>query len=161
MKTKTEPESKISDKILEIIGISGIIVLITLPAAFYNSLPSEIPTHFGLTGKPDDFGGIAAIWMLPAIGVILYTGLTFLNLFLVKKGFTSKINTGVEPGQKKGVFGLLQFLKAVLAISFAYIEFGTIQTALGRADGLGVWFLLVFIILLTFGPVAFLIRGAK
>lgn len=159
MEELNRPGNQLADKLLEIIGISGIIVLIALPATFYNSLPDEIPTHFGFTGKPDDFGGKAAIWMLPTIGVVMYAGLAFLNYFLVRKNIALKINPGAGEKQKQSAFRLLQFLKAILAISFAYIEFGTIQTALGRADGLGVWFLPVFIILLILGPVIFLIRA--
>lgn len=161
MEELNKPGNQLADKLLEIIGISGIIALIVLPAAFYNSLPDEIPTHFGFTGKPDDFSGKAAIWMLPTIGVVLYAGLSFLNYFLVRKEIASKISPGAGAKQKQSAFRLLQFVKAMLAISFAYIEFATIQTALNRAEGLGVWFLPVFLILLTFGPVAFLIRKSK
>lgn len=158
MEENPKPGSNLTDKLLEIIGISGIIVLIVLPASFYHSLPDEIPTHFGFTGKPDDFGGKAAIWILPTIGLVMYAGLAFLNYFIVRKEIASKFNPGVEAKQKQSVFRLLQYVKAVLALSFAYIAFATIQNALGLWEGLGKWFLPVFIILLTIGPVTFLVR---
>jgi len=161
MEEKPMPGSNLSDKLLEIIGISGIIVLIVLPATFYNSLPDEIPTHFGIRGNPDDFGRKGAIWMLPVIGLVLYAGLVFVNYFLVRNKMTGKDDPATEARQKQAAFRLLQYLKVILVFSFAYIVFATIQTALGKADGLGVWFLPVFMILLTFGPVAFLIRASK
>lgn len=161
MEELNKPGNNLIDKLLEIIGISGIIMLIVLPAAFYDSLPDEIPTHFDIRGNPDDFGGKGSIWMLPVIGVVLYAALAFVNYFLVRKKMTSKVDPVTEARQKLAAFRLLQYLKVILVFSFAYIVFATIQTALGRADGLGVWFLPVFIILLTFGPVAFLIRASK
>jgi hypothetical protein len=99
--------------------------------------------------------------MLPVIGVVLYAGLASVNYFLVRREITPKFGLKVGTYQKQSAFRLLQFVKVILAISFAYIEFATIQTALNRAEGLGVWFLPVFLILLTFGPVAFLIRASK
>jgi len=161
MEENTRPGSSITDKLLETLGIAGIITLIVLPAVFYNQLPQEIPTHFGIKGTPDDFGDKATIWLLPVIGVVLYAGLAFLNYFLVRREITSKIGLNVGKYQKQGAFNLLQFVKAILAISFAYIEFATIQTALSRAEGLGVWFLPSFIIVLTFVPIAFLTRTLK
>jgi len=63
-----------------------------------------------------------------------------------------------ENRQKHGVYSLLQLLKASISVSFAYIVFASIQVSLGNMEGLGVWFLPVFIILLTIVPIFFVIR---
>ena len=155
-----KPGNGLADKLLEVVGLVGVVLLIVLPATFYSSLPGEIPTHFGIRGNPDDFGGKAAIWMLPVIGVVLYAGLALVNYFLVRKKMTSKADPATEARQKQAAFRLLQYLKVMLVFSFAYIVFATIQTALGKAEGLGVWFLPAFMVILTGMPVVFLIRNA-
>ncbi len=154
------PGSSLTDKLLEAVGLLGILWLIILPATYYTNLPDEIPTHFGIKGNPDDFGGKASIWLLPVIGVVLYLGLAFVNYFLVRKKMTSKADPVTEARQKQAAFRLLQYLKVMLVFSFAYIVFATIQTALGNADGLGVWFLPVFMVTLAGMPVIFLIRNS-
>ncbi len=67
-KIKIEPEP--IDRIVESIGVIGIILLIGLPVFYYSSLPDIIPKHYGLSGEPDGFSGKGIIWTLPAIGLV-------------------------------------------------------------------------------------------
>jgi len=146
------------DLFFEIIGIIGLVFLIGLPWYFYNKLPDEIPTHFGFAGYADDWGAKKAIWLLPVIAAVIYTGLTLLNYFLSRTTPSGKLDVTTENRQKHGVYSLLQLLKASISVSFAYIVFVSIQVSLGNMEGLGVWFLPVFIILLTIVPIFFVIR---
>jgi hypothetical protein len=44
----------------------------------WNDLPATIPTHFGLSGKPDAFGPKDQIILLPAVFSALAIGIYFL-----------------------------------------------------------------------------------
>jgi uncharacterized membrane protein len=42
-------------------------------AAYWNSFPDQIPTHFGMDGKPDDYSGKAfGLFSLPVLNILMY-----------------------------------------------------------------------------------------
>lgn len=162
MKTTHEtPKTGLFDLIFEIAGILGLLLLIGLPSFFYSRMPDEIPIHFGISGFADGWGAKKAIWLLPVIAIVIYLGLSFLNYFLIRTTPSGKLDAATEIRQKKGVYSLLQFLKAMLSISFAYLVFAAIQVSRGNQEGLGKWFLPVFIILLTIVPIFFAMKIAS
>ena len=150
----------LTDKILEVAGICATLVLLVLPFVYYRDLPDEIPTHFGLRGMPDGFGNKGSIWALPIIGLLLYTGLSLLNYFVIVKTKLSPTEKGRDILARKNVLRLMQILKLLLSTSFAYILWMTIQIALAKSEGLGFWFLPTFIVLISFLPIVFLMRVA-
>jgi len=152
---------KLTDKILEIAGIVATLTLLILPFAFYRDLPDEIPTHFGFRGTPDGFGNKGSIWSLPIIGVLLYTGLSLLNYFVVLKNKPNSREKYGQPIAQESILRLMQIIKLFLSTAFAFIMWKTIQISLGNADGLGVWFLPTFIVLMTFLPIIILVTSAN
>lgn len=148
---------KTTDKVLELAGIAATLAFIILPFAYYGDLPDEIPTHFGFRGMPDGFGNKGSIWGLPIIGIILYIGLSLLNYFVVLKNKPNSRSKYGEPVAQESILRLMQVIKLMLSTAFAFIIWKTIQVSLGNAEGLGVWFLPTFIVLMTFLPIIFLI----
>lgn len=140
---------KPSEQLIELLAVMGMIILVLLPAFFYEELPESIPTHFGGSGKADAWGAKSSIWLLPVIGAVIYFTLTGLNYFIK--------NTNPKPkhGQSQAMANahkdisieMLRALKAAILICFAYIVWATIQTALGNYDGLGSFFIFVFLAL--------------
>ena len=41
-------------------------------AISWNSLPNQIPTHWGISGQPDDWGGKVSILLMPGLSVFSY-----------------------------------------------------------------------------------------
>ncbi len=150
----------LTDKMFEVAGICATLVLLVLPFIYYRDLPDEIPTHFGFRGTPDGFGSKGSIWSLPIIGLLLYTGLTLLNYFVIVKTKLSPTEKDGDTLARKNILRLMQMLKLILSVSFAYILWMTIQVALGMSEGLGTWFLPTFLVLLTFLPIVFLLSVA-
>lgn len=68
-------ESDLFNKIVDSIGIFGILFLIALSIFYFGDLPDIIPRHYALNGMPDGFGKKAIIWFLTVIGLIIYTGM--------------------------------------------------------------------------------------
>jgi uncharacterized membrane protein len=148
-----------TDKVLEVVGVASSIAIIIFPMIYYADLPAEIPTHFNFKGEPDDWGSRASIWLLPVIAIVMYVVLSLLNYFLVLK---QSINTSDKPNPEtlQQVLSLMQVLKLSLNLSFLYIVFATIRVALGSAEGPGIWFLPVFVVLLTILPLFFVLKIA-
>jgi uncharacterized membrane protein len=148
-----------SDKFLEFLGIISLVALFALPFAFYSNLPDQIPSHYGMKGIPDAWSGKASIWTLPVIGFILYASLSALNYFLIMKGSGWEKQRNKQPIPREKILRLMQSVKLLLVLSFTYITWATIRVAMGNADGLGVWFIPTFMVLITFVPILFLLSG--
>jgi uncharacterized membrane protein len=159
MTTHNKVSYSLTDKILEVAGIASSIAIIILPMIYYAGLPEEIPTHFNFKGLPDAWSHKSAFWSLPVIAVVLYCGLSLLNYFMVMKQNVN-ISEKNDPEILRQVLRLMQVLKLCLNMGFLYIIYGTIRVALGSAEGLGIWFLPVFIIAMTFVPLIFVVKIA-
>lgn len=142
MKIELEP----IDKIIEWLGVLGLVILIGLPLYYFDQLPSTIPRHFGADGEPDAFSGKGIIWTLPVIGFVMYAGLFLLNKNPHIFNYPQKITQ--ENAKRLYTIGtrMIRTLNTLITWVFAYITYATVQVALGNQSGLGTWFLPLFMI---------------
>lgn len=161
MNDNTKIRFRFTDKVLEAGSVLTILALIVIPLAYYHDLPAKVPTHYNFEGLPDDWGAKVSIWALPVIGMILYIGLTLLNRFVVMKPDQKSLPGKSEPIAREKILTLMQSLKLLLGLAFAYVVWMTVKIALGDAQGLGAWYLPTFIVLITFLPIFFLIGGSR
>jgi len=140
---------------LEALAWFFLIALIILPLFYYNQLPEQIPGHFNAKGEVDDYTSKGFIWVLPIIGTAL-----FALLHILSKDKNLKVNgpSHVSPEEldHQRLVGrkLLNALKIVIPVSFLYINYKTILTGLGKANGLGPYFLYIFLIAI-FGVIGY------
>ncbi len=142
-----------TDWILELIGAIGILFLFIIPAYFYNSLPDIIPQHFNAKGEVDGHGNKNSIWMLPAIEVVLYSGLFWLNKFPHIFNYPIKITPENAHRQYKYATRFIRILNVSIVWIFCYLSYSSIQSALGNQNGPGKYFILVFLVLIL-GPIS-------
>lgn len=135
------------DYFVEIVSFSELIYLIILPIYYFNHLPDLLPKHFNAAGNPDSFGARNTIWVLPAIGLVMYIGLSFLNRFPYL--FNYPVNITEENAQNLYTIGTrtVRTLKLIIILIFFYINY-TIKIGLKEASGLSVYFLLISMILI-------------
>ena len=138
-----------TDYLFEIIGVIGIICLFALPIYFFNDLPYQIPKHYNALGKVDSFGNHGLIWLLPVIGLVLYIGLTVLNKFPFAFNYPTKVTN--ENAERLYTLGTrtIRLLKVVVILSFAFLNFKTIEIALNRATEIGKFYLPIFLTVLA------------
>ncbi len=80
-----------------------------------------MPKHFNVFGQPDSYANKNIIWFLPALGLILYIGMTILNKYPHVFNYPIKLtNENAEKLYKIGT-KTIRFLKIVIIISFAYL----------------------------------------
>lgn len=144
---------------LEIAAAVGILAIALFLFQSWASLPPTIPVHFGLTGKPDAWGSKQILWILLALVVVLYLGLTVVNRFPHTFNYPYPITEQNALRQYQLALGLMGWMKADLIWLFAFIEWQMLQVGLGASQGLGVAFLPV-IMLVIFGTVGFYFRQA-
>ena len=125
-------EKNIYDRIIEFIGVLFLVALIAIPVIYYKQLPDRIPVHFNGAGEADGFGGKSSIWIFPAVGLFIWL------LMTIVAAFPNIFNYPVKITQQK----------VVILLMFSFISFRTIQTAVGKAAGIGKVFLPVFLVLI-------------
>lgn len=150
-----------TDRWMDGLSLLLLIALVVLPAYYYGSLPDRIPTHFNNAGEADGFGSKSMIWMLPAIGIAMYIMLTFLQRIPHKFNYLQEITMDNAEKQYRGGLAIMRFLKLWCTLIFLYITYGSIQTALGNAEGLGKYFTAFVLITGVVVPVIFAIKSAS
>jgi hypothetical protein len=118
----------------------------------YPRLPERIPTHFGVSGEADKWGGRWMIFLTPLICTMIFT----LDYWLFDHVAVGGVRAN-SPAMKTPLHLLLLELNLV----FTYITWRTSEVAFERARGLGVWFLPVtfLVVFATCGWMWFLGRG--
>ena len=142
-----------SDKLIEIISwITFIFVWATI-AMNYSSLPDTIPIHFDASGQPDGYGSKAIIFLLGFILSFIFVLMTLINKVPHIFNYPVKITAENAHYQYKNATKLIRYIRLSVVFLFTYILIMTVKTAHGEADGLGVWSLAAFLIILL-GPIA-------
>jgi len=135
-----------SDWAIEIVGAFFLILMVGFPFYYFNELPDIIPRHFNAAGEPDGFSQKHIIWTLPAIGLVIYIGLFFLNKYPHIFNYPTEITQENAERQYRIATKLIRTLNMLISASFFYIGYSTIQTALNKQDGIGTLFLPIFLL---------------
>jgi uncharacterized membrane protein len=165
MTPEERPKLKIqlspTDKVFELLSWGVLLALWVWTGTIYSSLPDSIPTHFNAAGEADGFGRKASIVGLPIIATLLYIGLTLLNRVPHIFNFPTPVTQDNALRQYTNATRMIRYLKLILVLVFAGISFQTIQQANGKADGLGVWFLPLTLVLIFIPLIYFIIKSVQ
>ena len=93
--------------------LSAVIVLLE-----YRELPDVIAIHFDITGQPDGWGGKGTIFALPAVGVFLYTVITFIET----KPRLWNVPGGMDVYSYHATRALLQSEKLAMCLIIGYLS---------------------------------------
>jgi hypothetical protein len=116
---------------LEIIAlVAGLLPLLIILRA-WDTLPDEIPTHFGITGRPDRWGGRWQAWLLPFLSLGFYGLFSFL-------GGTWDWVLGKQSALPRGL-ELLVLMKPLTCLLMAYVSLTMVRVARKEAEGLNPW----------------------
>lgn len=151
---KLKPER--IDRFLELIGFAALFLLIVLPVLYFDQLPDEIPRHFDASGTPDAYSGKAIVWILPLIGTLMFAGMFWLSKRPHIYNYPQKVTEENAENIYRAGSRMVQAMNTLITCAFAYITYSTIRISLGSTDGLGEWFLPVFL-LLIFGFMGYFI----
>ncbi|PKM78285.1 MAG: hypothetical protein CVU90_03220 [Firmicutes bacterium HGW-Firmicutes-15] len=136
---------------LEIIAALGMVFSFFIIIQVWPILPDTIPTHFGASGKVDGWGGKESLFILPVINIfLLYIPITFLSRYPHIFNYLWPITEQNAQAQYYNARLMLGWIKAEIVGLSAIISWRTIQTALGKTEGLGSMFLFL-ILLVLFG----------
>ncbi|WGK65171.1 DUF1648 domain-containing protein [Croceiramulus getboli] len=121
------------------------LLMILLVIFYWNQLPETIPTHFNGLGEPDGYGRKCTLFLLIIIGL----GLTGMMQYFHGNKELWQIKAhrqGANNEQKLTLTReMLAQLTLLVAAVFLYIVYGSIQVALENWEGLGTYFLFLFL----------------
>jgi len=146
------PEPDPIDWILEAFAIIGLLIFAGYVIYQYPRIPGRIPVHFNGAGMADESGDRTNFLMLPGIALFTYVLLTLINLVPQRFNFPGKITPENALRQYTLAMRLIRYFKLIFTVLFLYICISTVNTAKHTSDGLGIWFLPVFLSI-TFLPI--------
>jgi len=139
---------------VQLVSLLGIVASFVLLLIVWPDIPDKVPTHFGSSGEADAWGGKSTLVWIPMIAVGLYALLTLIEQFPQSYNYLCEITEKNAEFQYRNARMMLECMKLELIYFFGYLEWKTVQVAIGQAEGLGPAFLFVFLIIL-FGTLGF------
>lgn len=133
------------DNLLDRLALVFLVIGLLVPALYYSDLPARIPIHFDLYGRPDWYAPKIWVWLLPVVSVFIYETMGRVR-------FSGKEEN--KAMEHRMVNRMLRWIRVVVMLIFGFLTWAIIQVALGRWEGLGVYFLPVFLITL-FGIIGY------
>ncbi|GAG16617.1 unnamed protein product [marine sediment metagenome] len=133
----------------EVVAALGVVFTILAVVYYWRVLPDRIPTHFDMTGSPDAWGPKSTLLILPAVTAFMYVLLAVACRF--PHTFNYPVQITPENAQRQYRIALLvtRWFKVEMIGMFAYIEWGWIQVALGRAESLcAAWVMPAFVVVM-------------
>lgn len=134
------------DRILEILAISALFGSFLIPVLYFTAMPERIPMHFNAQGQADRMGSKYALFMVPLIGLALYTLLTALGRSPQLYNYPVKITAENKSFQYGLAVRFIRLLKTVLMLLLAALTMMLSAVAMGSIKNLGVGFLPLFFI---------------
>lgn len=147
--------------ILEFIGIGAIFTTFVLLSKYWPVLPEIVPTHFGISGEPDGWGGKASLFLLPVTGTFLYVCMWFLSKYPHIYNYPVTITEDNAPGQYLMGRKIINWMRTFVVVLFGCLEWISIQTALGNSPGPGPWFIAVVVLFSFVPPIYYIIKARK
>ena len=124
-------------------------------------MPESIPIHFGLNGEPDGWGNKNTIFLLPAIGWVIFG----IMLVIVYVPGISKYNypLRVKPENKEKLAAIsvraIRVTMLTMAILFSMLAIEIYLIAMDYSNPPGAWYM-VLSLFVVIGPISYYIIEA-
>lgn len=150
-------------KTLNFISALMIIISLLYTIVVYQNLPSEVPTHYNLYGKPDAWGNKPIIFLIPGISAYAW-----LLIYIVYKYYDKIAKLGLNfkneiPSEEAIRFDkkLLVVLNFESALSFSLSHMKDVYNILGGNIDFGVYELVIFLSIILITLVYGILKGRK
>lgn len=127
------PKRTTLDWVLEAVSLAVLVTIFVNLLVHWSEVPNRVPHHYGFGGNPNAWGGKGWLWATPVTAVGLYVLLTVTSRY---HSLPFTVDRKL-PEVQRLLLSQSLFLKVAILLTFAYMSRTGINTALGRAQGLG------------------------
>lgn len=129
--------------LFELLSLLGLVGAAWMLIKFWPDLPAVIPKHFDAAGEVDAWGDRSSLYFLLGTNLVLYVMLTVVRKIPHTFNYPLKVTADNARRQYQLAIWYMALLKAQVVWLFLYLQWQTIQVALGHSSGLGTWFIAV------------------
>lgn len=123
----------------------------------FSSLPDRVPGHYDGEGNVDRWGSKMELWILPGVAVLLWISMTVLERYPHLFNYLNLREDNIEAQYRNGQL-MINVLKNESVLLFSFLIFQGIRVAAGAAEGLGIFFMPIFLVVIFGSMIIFLIR---
>lgn len=129
------------DIILDLLSTTLLILLIAYTVISYSELPDTIPSHFNAKGEIDGYSNKSMLWMLPALGIVMFIGLFIINRFPHLHNYM--VNITEENALKNYRFStrIVRFANLFVMFIFGVVAYSIVEASKGHKSNLESWFI--------------------
>lgn len=148
-----------TDLWLERLGWIALCTLVGYTGYAYPGLPETIPVHLNARGEVDGFGQKWMFLLLPAIGVILFLGMSWITRFPHRFNYPVNITEDNASQQYANAARMIRVMKLSLAVLFLLLQWEISRRAHGTINPLGIGMLFIEIGIVLLPAVYFTVRS--
>lgn len=134
---------------------------LAIAIGYYPDLPEQIPTHFGPSGRADNFGPKVTIFILPVLSLVLVGGIVFLSKYPHRFNYLNKITPENAAFEYQRMRLMLRVVNMLTSLLFLVITRDILNAVSSDAAGVSAMFWIVFVLLLVVPPFFLGWRGKK
>lgn len=148
------------EKQLKTLSLVILAVMVIYSVSNFAKLPDEIPIHFNAKGEADDWGTKNILFFIPGVCAFLFLMMHFIGTLKPKTyNFPVKLTEDNAKKQVELAREMMQSLNVVIFGLMFYILWRMVDLATGGTGGLGVFFMVVFLVAI-FGVIGYYMRLA-
>ena len=146
-----------ADLLCDVFSVICLIVMFLLTALYWSQLPQQIPTHYGISGQPDSWGGKNSIFILPALSLFLYILLTAVR-FMPDRFFNYPV--AVTEENRERLASLSREMLSVLKVCFLAAFLPILIWEL-KGEALPLWYIPLLLALIICPVTVYLVRMVR
>ncbi len=155
------PDTSSTDNIGNALGWFLFLVGWILAGTFFFYLPEIIPTHFGINGQVDDYGNRLTIFLLPAIGSLVFLLLKFLVNRPETFNFPVKITQENAQYQYRLAISFIRWLNVSILLLFNGITILIYYSAVNNSAKGSIFWIVSTLIVLFFPIIVYVTSSFK
>lgn len=146
------------ERVANLIGIFALTAMVAMIIFQWSSLPDSVPAHFGANGEVDRWGSKWELLILPVLGIVLHLFMQMVEVRPHVHNYPARLNDANREAFYYHSRKMLNLVKNICTLLFAYTAWRVLLIAKGEATDLGM-IPFSFLLILLFGTVLWAVIG--
>ena len=146
-----------------ILEISALVALAWsfYPLYYYREITYVLPLHYEALGEPAVWDKPSFFWLLPLFSLATYIGVSVLQRHYKKLNYPVKVTKENAEQLYRLNLRLLQYIKLITILLFAYINYHTFSAAISYGKGVNVYIVALLVVGLIGVIICYIIKMVR